>query len=111
MARHKLTPIYLAIGGHVVAVHSTSGEEIWRTKLKSSASYITICVIDGTLYAGAGGELFCLNAGSGEILWNNKLKGLGHGLIAFAGSELAASAAAMQAAQVATTAAIVAATA
>jgi hypothetical protein len=70
MARHKSTPIYIGIGGHV-AVQSTSGEEIWRTKVK----------------------------------------GLGHGLITFAGSELAASAATMQAAQAATTAAIVAATA
>ena len=111
MARIRLQPLFIGVGGHAVAIDNRTGEELWRTKLKSSASFVTITLIDGLLLAGASGELFCLNPKGGEILWHNKLKGLGHGLIAFAGSELAASAAAMQAAQVATTAAIVAATA
>lgn len=109
MSRHKSTPLFIGIGGHVVALHATSGEEIWRTKIKS-ASFVTVCVIDDAVYAGAGGVLFCLNARSGEIVWTNKLKGLGHGLIAFAGTDASAAASA-QAAQAASGAAVIAATA
>lgn len=94
--RRTSTPLYIGIGGHVVAINTSSGEEIWRTGIKSS-SYVTICVVGTEVYAGSGGELFCLSAASGELLWKNKLKGLGTGLIAFAGSEM--SAASMQAAQ------------
>ncbi|MBL0171789.1 MAG: PQQ-binding-like beta-propeller repeat protein [Gemmatimonadaceae bacterium] len=112
MPRRKPSPLYIGIGSHVVALDATSGEEIWRTKIKSS-SFVTVCVIDSAVYAGAGGELFCLNARSGETVWTNKLKGLGHGLIAFAGADASAAASAqmMQASQAATTAAVVAATA
>ena len=110
MPRRSSTPLYIGIGSHVVAINTSSGEEIWRSKIKSS-SYVTVCVVGDQVFAGANGELFCLNAASGELLWHNKLKGLGHGLIAFAGTEL--SAAAMQAAQTAqapSAAAVVAAT-
>ena len=112
MSRRKSSPLYIGIGSHVVALQATSGEEIWRTKIKSS-SFVTVCVIDGLVFAGAGGELFCLNASSGEIIWTNKLKGLGHGLIAFAGSDASAAGSiqAMQATQAASAAAVVAATA
>lgn len=110
MAPRNSTPPYIGIGGHIVALNTTSGEEIWRSEIKSS-SYVSICVVGDQVFAGAGGELFCLSAASGELLWHNKLKGLGHGLIAFAGSELsAASMQAAQAAHAASTAAIIAAT-
>jgi len=102
------TPLFIGIGGHVVALNPTSGEEIWRAKIKSS-SYVTICVVGDQVYAGAGGELFCLSAASGELVWRNKLKGLGHGLIAFAGSEMSAASMQAHAAQAASTAAVVAA--
>lgn len=112
MPGHRTAPLYIGIGSHVVALHPSSGEEIWRTKLKSS-SYVTVCALNGAVYAGAGGELFCLNAQSGEIVWHNKLKGLGHGLIAFASADASAFASmqmASQASQAATAAAVVAAT-
>ncbi|MCC6244614.1 MAG: PQQ-binding-like beta-propeller repeat protein [Gemmatimonadaceae bacterium] len=109
MAARKSTPLYIGIGSHVVALNASTGEEIWRTKVKST-SYITILIDGPHIYAGASGELFCLKASSGELVWHNKLKGLGHSLIAFAGSD-AAQVAAMRAAQAAaTTAAVVAAT-
>lgn len=85
--RANTEPIYIGIGGHVVAIHPQSGDEIWRTKLKSSASFVTIMPSDGHIFAGAGGELFCLDARSGAIRWHNKLKGLGLGVIAFPGSD------------------------
>ena len=112
MPRRKSVPLYIGIGSHVVALDAISGEEIWRTKIKSS-SFVTICVMDGSVYAGAGGELFCLNASSGEIVWTNKLKLLGHGLIAFAGSDASGSTTVQlaQSVQAATAAALVAATA
>jgi outer membrane protein assembly factor BamB len=94
--RSKPEPLYIGIGGHIVCLHPTTGAEVWRTKLKSAA-YVTLCQVDGRIMAGAGGELFCLDPRTGEILWRNKLKGLGMGVIAFAGSEIAAIGAAIAA--------------
>lgn len=111
MPRRKSTPLYIGIGSHVVALDATSGEEMWRTKVKSS-NFVTVCVMNDVVYAGANGVLFCLSAVSGEILWENKLKGLGNGIIGFAGTDATASAAmAARAAQIAAGAAVVAATA
>ncbi len=104
MARTKLQPLYIGVGGHAVAIDARTGEEIWRTKLKSSASFLTITLMDGQLLAGASGELFCLDPKSGEVLWHNKLKGLGLGVVAFTGSDATAQYAA-SAAAAATTAA------
>ena len=109
MPRRNSTPLYIGIGSHVVAINTSSGEEIWRSKIKSS-SYVTINVVGDLVFAGAGGELFCLNAVSGERLWHNKLKGLGHGLIAFAGTEANVMQAAQAAQAAATAAAVTAAT-
>jgi outer membrane protein assembly factor BamB len=102
MARAKDT-LYIAVGGHVVAIDTATGEEIWRTRLKGSM----VCTVwlDGKrLYGGANGELFCLDPARGTILWRNRLKGLGTGVVAFAGSstEVAAAAAAAAAAAVVT---------
>lgn len=95
-------PLYIGIGGHVVAIDRATGEERWRRKLRSS-SFITIAVEAGAVYAGAQGELFCLDPKTGSILWHNRLKGLGHNLIAFGGSSttaITASAIASQAAAI-----------
>jgi outer membrane protein assembly factor BamB len=106
MVRQKAgsAPIYIGVGGHVAAVRPTTGEEIWRSKLKSSGSFVTIQVMGDHILAGAGGELFCLDARSGEIVWHNKLKGLGLGVIAFAGSDVSVMQAAAAAAAAATAA-------
>ena len=86
--------LIIGVGGHVVAVDPASGDELWRTRLKSS-NYVTVKTAAGRVYAGAGGELFCLDQSSGEILWRNRLKGLGLGIVSFGGdSELVATAAA-----------------
>lgn len=97
MARVRLQPIFIGVGGHAVAIDNRTGEEIWRTKLKSSASFVTISLFDGRLLAGASGEIFCLEPKSGEILWHNKLKGLGLGVVAFTGTDLGAQIAAASA--------------
>jgi outer membrane protein assembly factor BamB len=75
--------IFIGIGGHIVAINTGTGEEIWRSQLKRSADHATVW-FDGThLYGAASGELFGLNPATGDILWRNKLKGLGTGIIAF----------------------------
>ncbi len=107
MARSRNSDVvYIGIGSHVVAIQATSGEELWRTKLKSS-TYVTISLEGDNLYAGASGELFCLEPSSGSILWHNKLKGLGIGLVAFTGSGQTTMSASAVAAQAATTAATI----
>ena len=90
--------LFLGVGGHVVAIDPATGDEIWRTRLKSTT--VTTVWSDGKrVYGGAQGELFGLDAASGNLLWHNKLKGLGMGIVAFPGSSLeAAAAAAAQAA-------------
>lgn len=108
MARSRKSDVlHIGVGAHVVAIQMSSGEELWRTKLKG-ASFVTVHREGDMLFAGAGGELFCLDPSSGEIRWHNKLKGLGLGLVAFTSSDLSASAAAAAAAA-ATTAATTAA--
>jgi len=90
--------LFLGVGGHVVAIDPATGDEIWRTRLKSTT--VTTVWSDGKrVYGGAQGELFGLDAATGNLLWHNKLKGLGMGIVAFPGSSLeAAAAAAAQAA-------------
>jgi outer membrane protein assembly factor BamB len=97
--------LYVGIGGHVVALRPSDGQEIWRQKVKTAA-FMTVFGSGDVVYAGAGGELFCLDAASGQIRWRNRLKGLGNGLVSFAGAsqvEVAAAMAAAQAARVAVT--------
>jgi hypothetical protein len=74
--------LYVGIGSHVVALNASSGEEIWRCKLKGSG-FVTISVRPNAIYAGAAGELFCIDPTTGTIRWQNKLIGLGRGLISF----------------------------
>ena len=84
--------LFLGVGGHVVAVDAATGEEIWRTKLKST-TFTTVWSDGKRVYAGAQGELFCVDAAAGNVLWHNTLKGLGRGIVAFPGSGLEAAAA------------------
>ena len=103
MARsRKSDVVYIGVGSHIVAIHSMSGEELWRTKLKTS-TFVTVSMEGDKLYAGAGGELFCLEPSSGQIVWHNKLKGLGLGIVAFTSSTQTVAQAAAMAAQVAAT--------
>jgi outer membrane protein assembly factor BamB len=106
MARsRKSDRLYIGIGGHVVAIDPSSGEEIWRTNLKGRTMFVTLMERDGRIYGGANGELFCLDRDSGEIVWHNKLKGLGLGLVSFSGTDQTAAASAAAAAATAAAAA------
>jgi outer membrane protein assembly factor BamB len=93
--------LVIGIGNHVVSVDPATGEEHWRTKLRSG-SWTTIREDGDRIYAGAGGRLFALDTATGTILWENPLKGLGHGVVAFGSdSETVAAAAAAAAARAA----------
>ena len=76
--------IYVGAGGYVVALESATGNELWRTKLKST-QIVTVAVQGDAVLAGAGGELFCLDATTGSLRWRNKLKGLGLGPVILPG--------------------------
>jgi outer membrane protein assembly factor BamB len=90
--------LYIGLGGHVVAIDTATGEELWRTKLKI-ASCVTLTVRSGAVFGGAAGELFCLDPSTGAVRWRNRLPGLGMGLLTF--GENAAAIAADAAASVA----------
>ena len=90
--------LYIGIGSHVAAIQASTGQEIWRTKLKWGSSYTTVSVRPEGIFAGASGHLFCLDPATGAIRWQNKLEGLGVGLIAFSDSEFTAQASAAAAA-------------
>ena len=72
--------IFVGIQGTVLALDRATGQEVWRSKLKS-ADFTNIVLQDGALYAATDGELFCLDPASGQVRWHNQLKGLGRGLI------------------------------
>jgi len=76
--------LFIGVGGHVVAIDPATGEEIWRTKLKTS-SVATVAVVNGRLLGAANGELFCLDPATGSVLWKNRLAGLGMGVVTFPG--------------------------
>ena len=84
MAR-SVRRLIIGVGGHVAAVDASTGNELWRTKLKGS-SMVTVREAGNRIYAGTNGELFCLDT-NGQLLWRNKLKGLGLGVVAFPGDE------------------------
>lgn len=70
--------LFIGINGHVVAIDKVTGEQCWRTKLKSAS--ITVVSSDGDrVFAAASGFLYCLNGADGAQLWCNQLKGLGYG--------------------------------
>lgn len=96
--------LFIGIGGHVVAIRPSDGQEVWRQKVKS-ATFMTVLASGDAVYAGAGGELFCLDGTSGRIRWRNRLKGLGSGLVSFAGASQVEVVSAMAAAAAAAAAA------
>jgi outer membrane protein assembly factor BamB len=91
--------LYIGIGGHIVAIQASTGEEIWRTKLRRT-SFVTVCVRPGAIFGGAAGHLYCLDPATGALRWHNGLDGLGTSLVSF-GDTMPAAAASITAQQAA----------
>ena len=73
--------VYVGLKGHVVAVDTSTGSELWRTKLKGG-DFVTVGYDEERIYGATKGELYALEPHTGAIVWCNKLKGLGLGLTA-----------------------------
>lgn len=71
--------VYIGIKGYAVCINKKTGDELWRTKLRSMTTLTTISHDNQYVFAYANGHLFCLDADTGKINWENTLPGLGHG--------------------------------
>lgn len=80
MAGLRKDCVYLGIRGHVVAIDSGTGKELWRTKLKGG-DFVTVGHDGVRVYGATKGELYALDPHTGTVVWCNKLKGLGLGLV------------------------------
>lgn len=103
-----MSNIYLGMAGQIICLDRNSGDEIWRTKLKSSSSLTNLIQNHDRIIAYAGGHIFCLDANSGDILWENELKGLGYGYCMIAGAQQSSGDAQAQAHQTAAVAGLAA---
>ncbi len=104
--------VYIGMAGHVTCIDKSTGNEVWRTKLKKGSSLTNLVKEGNQIIAYSGGHLFSLNALTGDLQWENELKGLGYSYCIIAGSEQAtgASASAASAQQTAVAAGVVATT-
>jgi outer membrane protein assembly factor BamB len=69
--------LFLGISNHVVCLSKKTGEQLWKTKLKSS-TITNVYYENANVFAYSGGHLFCVNASDGSIIWENPLKGFGY---------------------------------
>lgn len=74
--------LFLAGRGLVVGLNKRTGQEVWRTSLRSGwfnwgSSYVGL--VEGTdhLYACANGQVSCLSKDEGRVLWQSKVSDLG----------------------------------
>jgi len=77
--------LFIGTNGMVMAIDSSTGRELWRTKLGggglfSSSRYQDVAIVEheDSLFAGANGKLYCLDKSSGRTKWNNELSGAGY---------------------------------
>tara|TARA_B110000014_G_C20103556_1_gene579818 strand:- start:1648 stop:1980 length:333 start_codon:yes stop_codon:yes gene_type:complete len=82
--------LFLGISGHVVCLSKKTGEQLWKTKLKSS-SITNVYFEADNVFAYSGGHFFCLNSTDGAIIWENTLKGFGYGTCIIASAQLSSS--------------------
>ena len=75
--------VYVGIKGTVLALNSSSGEQLWATHLKGS-DFVHVVLDGDNLYATTQGEIFCMNPEDGTARWANELRGMGFGLAGIA---------------------------
>lgn len=82
--------LIIGCNGYVVAVHTGSGEEMWRVKLRpgvlggSRGSDVSVLINDNRVYAGCNGRIYAIDSASGTMLWENDLSGIGFNEVALA---------------------------
>jgi outer membrane protein assembly factor BamB len=82
--------LIIGSNGYVSAILASSGEELWRTKLReglfggSRGSDVSVIIDGDQVFAGCSGRLYALRASDGQILWSNNMDGLGYSVIALA---------------------------
>jgi outer membrane protein assembly factor BamB len=74
--------------GYVVAIEISTGNEVWRTKLRegplggSRGSDVSVIIDSDKIFAGCWGRVYALDPGNGNILWSNGLAGIGFNEVA-----------------------------
>jgi len=72
-AEKFMEKLFLGISNHVVCLDKKTGDQVWKTKLKSS-SITNVYYENGCVFAYSGGHLFSLNAIDGSVNWENPSK-------------------------------------
>ena len=70
--------LFLGINNHVVCLSKKTGEQLWKTKLKSS-TITNVYYENESVFAYSGGHIYRLATSDGTICWENPLKGFGYG--------------------------------
>jgi len=85
MPRDPRALIFVGINGSVFALDERTGQEVWRSFLRSS-DYVGIVWDGQSLFAANSGEVWRLDPKTGDEIWHNELKRLGRGLVSLASS-------------------------
>ena len=75
--------IFVGIKGSVVALHRSTGAQVWATHLKGFG-FVNVLWQNESLLVACAGEIFCLDPLTGNGRWHNPLKGFGTGLATMA---------------------------
>ena len=109
--------LFIFSNGRVAAINKKDGSIIWEVKIKQylsnsmSTTFGQINVEEDKIYVGCSGILLCLQTKDGSLIWKNELKGWGYSFVSMANLNGDNTAQAINAAQAAASAALVAATA
>ncbi len=72
-------PLYAGTGRYLAALHTQTGEELWRVKLPhSGSSIVSVLVGKDYLFVGHAGYAYALDKRLGSILWENGLPRMGY---------------------------------
>ena len=82
--------LIIGCNGFVSAIHTGSGQELWRTKLRegilggSRGADVSVLIDGSKVFAGCYGRIYALEVSNGNVLWSNDLKGMGFNEVALA---------------------------
>lgn len=85
MPRDPRVLVFVGIKSSVIALDERTGDEVWRTELRSS-DYVSVFWDGESLFAANSGEVWRIDPETGNLLWHNELKGMGRGLVSLATS-------------------------